>query len=171
MNIDEYVRDLYPYTSRYGAIRALPDEGQSRDVILGQLAEMAREEDARWEHGKCSGTIYHGDHDHYAFLNQCFGLFNHTNALQRDMCPSMNKLESEIVAMTLDMLHAEAVTASTPGLTPGGTLSSGGTDSILTAMLAYRNLANERGIRRPGMIWPDTAHPAFTKAATYSAWT
>ena len=42
----------------------------------------------------------------------------------------------------------------------------GGTESILNAMLAYRDYARaKRGVTRPQMIWPDTAHPAFTKAA------
>ena len=92
-------------------------------------------------------------------------MFNHTNALQRDMCPSMSRFESEIIAMTLDMLHADAVRERDPASTPCGVLGSGGTESILNAMLAYRNLANERGVARPQIIWPDTAHPAFTKGA------
>ena len=75
---------------------------------------MATEEDAFWETGKCSGTIYCGDHDHYRFLNEAFGLFAHTNVLQRDMCPSATKFEAEIIAMTLDLLHGEAVTDGTP---------------------------------------------------------
>ena len=71
---------------------------------------MAKEEDAFWETGKCSGTMYCGDHEHYDFMNEAFGLFAHVNALQRDMCPSKTKFEGEIIAMTLDLLHADAVT-------------------------------------------------------------
>ena len=55
---------------------------------------MAREEDATWETGKCSGTMYSGDHEHYAYLNDVFGLFAHVNVLQRDMCPSATKFEA-----------------------------------------------------------------------------
>ncbi len=165
MDLESIHRSLYPYAERYGVIRSLPDQGLSRETILGQLREMSAEEDARWESGKASGTIYHGDHEHYAFLNECFGLFNHVNALQRDMCPSMSRFESEIIAMTLDMLHADAVAGHHPGERPCGVLGSGGTESILNAVLAYRNLAQERGVARPVMICPDTAHPAFTKGA------
>ena len=39
---------------------------------------------------------------------------NHVNALQRDMCPSQTRFEAEIIAMTLDMLHADAVEKDTP---------------------------------------------------------
>ena len=70
---------------------------------------MAVEEDAFWETGKCSGTMYCGDHEHYAFLNEAFGLFAHVNALQRDMCPSATRFEGEIIAMALDLMHADAV--------------------------------------------------------------
>ena len=35
----------------------------------------------------------------------------------------------------------------------------------MNSVLAYRNIAQERGVARPQMIWPETAHPAFTKGA------
>jgi sphinganine-1-phosphate aldolase len=122
---------------------------------------MATEEDATWESGKCSGTMYCGDHDHYGFMNEAFGLFAHVNVLQRDMCPSATKFEAEIIAMTLDLLHADAVTDGEPV----GLVATGGTGSICHAMLAYRDHgAQHRGIKRPNVIKPETAHPAFDKA-------
>jgi glutamate/tyrosine decarboxylase-like PLP-dependent enzyme len=122
---------------------------------------MATEEDASWESGKCSGTMYCGDHDHYGFMNDAFGLFAHVNVLQRDICPSATKFEAEIIAMTLDLLHAEAVDQGEPA----GLVATGGTGSICHAVLAYREHgAKERGIRRPNVIKPETAHPAFDKA-------
>jgi glutamate/tyrosine decarboxylase-like PLP-dependent enzyme len=49
-----------------------------------------------------------------------------------------------------------------------GTVTSGGTESILLAMKTYRDWAREkRGITRPEMIAPVTAHAAFDKAAQY----
>ena len=99
----------FPYQDRFEIHRRLPEQGRSREEILAELEAMAKEEDAFWETGKCSGTMYCGDHDHYHFLNEAFGLFAHVNALQRDMCPSSTKFEAEIIAMTLDLLHAEAV--------------------------------------------------------------
>jgi glutamate/tyrosine decarboxylase-like PLP-dependent enzyme len=122
---------------------------------------MASEEDASWESGKCSGTMYCGDHDHYKFMNEAFGLFAHVNVLQRDLCPSATKFEAEIIAMTLDLLHAESVDDGEPA----GLVATGGTGSICHAMLAYREHgAQHRGIKRPNVIKPETAHPAFDKA-------
>ena len=88
-------------------------------------------------------------------------MFAHANALQRDIVTSATRFEGEIIAMTLDMLHGEAITETTPG----GLITSGGSGSIAHAMLAYREQARaERGHRRFNVIKPETAHPAFDKA-------
>ena len=150
-----------PYADRFPVNAELPAHGRPREEVLAELRAMATEEDAFWETGKCSGTMYCGDHEHYAFMNEAFGLFAHVNVLQRDMCPSATKMEGEIIAMVLDVLHAEAVS----GTTPAGIVTTGGTGSILHAMLAYReHAAQQRGITRPNVIKPETAHPAFDKA-------
>ncbi len=151
----------YRYAGRFAVNRTLPERGRPREEVLAELAAIAGEEDAFWETGKCSGTMYCGDHEHYRFLTAAFGRFAHVNALQRDMCASMTKFEGEIIAMTLDILNAGAAS----GATPAGTVTTGGTGSILHAMLAYREWASrERGITAPNVIKPETAHPAFDKA-------
>jgi len=151
----------FPYADQVPVHRTLPDRGLPRAEVLGILRTMATEEDRTWESGKCSGTMYCGDHDHYDFLNEAFSLFSHVNVLQRDMCPSATRFESEIIAMTLDLLHAEAV-GDTEAV---GLVSSGGTGSICHAVLAYRDhAAATRGTVRPNIIKPETAHPAFDKA-------
>lgn len=151
----------FPYAERFGVNRALPEKGRPRDEVLAELRTMATEEDAFWETGKCSGTMYCGDHEHYDYLTEAFGLFAHMNALQRDMCPSSTRFEGEIIAMALDLFHAEAVTDSEPA----GLVTTGGTGSIMHAVLAYReHAAATRGITRPNFIKPETGHPAFDKA-------
>jgi glutamate/tyrosine decarboxylase-like PLP-dependent enzyme len=69
------------------------------------------------------------------------------------------KFESEVVAMTADMLGAATTSDAIVG-----TVTSGGTESILMAMKAYRDRA---GIAQPEMVLPDSAHVAFDKAAQY----
>ena len=61
------------------------------------------------------------------------------------------------------------MTANMLGGVPGvcGTVSSGGTESILLAMKVYRDRASSRGITEPEMIVPSTAHAAFDKASEY----
>jgi len=102
----------YPYADRFAVHRALPESGLSRQEVLAELRAMATEEDAFWETGKCSGTMYCGDHDHYHFMNEAFGLFAHVNVLQRDMCPSATKFEAEIIAMTIGLHGAESAHAA-----------------------------------------------------------
>ncbi len=151
----------YPYAQTHDVVRGMPSEGRTRTSILQELAGFAHDEDAMWETGKCSGTMYCGDHEHYEFMGRAFELFAHVNALQRDMCPSMTKFEGEIIAMTLDLLSAGAVTGSEPA----GLVTSGGSGSILHAVLAYREWArDQRGISQPNFVKPETAHPAFDKA-------
>ncbi|HEX6422342.1 MAG TPA: aspartate aminotransferase family protein [Acidimicrobiales bacterium] len=150
----------FPYEDRFPVNRAFPDRGRPRDEVMAELRAMATEEDAFWETGRCSGTMYCGDHEHYDFMNEAFGLFAHVNVLQRDMCPSATKFEAEILAMALDLLHAEAVTDGEPA----GLVTTGGTGSILHAVLAYREQAAARGVTRPNFVKPETGHPAFDKA-------
>ena len=152
----------FPYAERYGVNRSLPEKGIPREEVLQQLATMAKEEDQFWEGGKVSGTMYCGDHEHYAFMNEAFGSYAHVNALQRDICPSASKFEGEIIAMTLDMLHADAVTDTEPV----GLVTTGGTGSILHAVLSYREHGRQtRGLDKVNIIKPETGHPAFDKAA------
>jgi sphinganine-1-phosphate aldolase len=163
--------DFYPYAERYGINRELPAAGRSREELLGELREMATEEDRVWEAGRCSGTMYSGDRDHYAFLKEAFGLFAHQNALQRDMCPSATRFEGEIIAIALSLMHGNdqpqtGRAGARPRTTePAGMVTSGGSASIAQAMLAYREEGREGcGIERPNVVKPETGHPAFDKA-------
>jgi sphinganine-1-phosphate aldolase len=151
---------FYPYAERYDVIRGLPSEGRPRQAILAELREMATLEDAKWEGGKASGSFYCGDHDHYEFLGEAYSMYSHMNALQRDVCPSATRFEGEIIAMGLDLMHASAVTDTEPA----GMITSGGSGSILHAVLAYREQATAAGKQHPNIVKPETAHPAFDKA-------
>lgn len=151
----------YPYSQTYDVLRGMPSEGRSRETILEELRTISDLENQSWESGQCSGTMYCGDHEHYAFMDKAFSLFAHVNALQRDICPSMTRFEGEIIAMTLDMLHGDAVT----GTEPVGLITSGGSGSILHAMTAYREQARASGATgRLNVVKPETGHPAFDKA-------
>ncbi len=143
----------------------LPQKGRSPETILSELGAVAKREDARWQTGQISGSYYHAGKQHFAFLNQVYGLFSHVNILQRDMCPSGTKFEAEIVSMTAKMLSSDAVPAPDEVV---GTVTFGGSESIMLPMLAYREKGRlERGITAPEMVVPTTGHPAFDKGAWY----
>ncbi|MEI7618453.1 MAG: aminotransferase class V-fold PLP-dependent enzyme [Actinomycetota bacterium] len=152
----------YPYADRYPVLRVLPEEGRDRESILGELREMATAEDSFWHTGKASGSFYCGDTDHYAFMSEAFGMYGHMNALQRDVCPSATRFEGEIIAMGLDLFNAASAGADSE---PAGMITSGGSGSILHAILAYREQARAvRGVTNPNFVKPETGHPAFDKA-------
>lgn len=151
---------LKPYRHECPAYTRLPPVGRNRDDILAGMRRLAKRETPRWRDGYVSGAVYHSDPDHLAFLSQAYALHAVSNPLHVDLWPSIARYEAEIVAMTATMLGGE------PGVC--GTVTSGGTESILLAMKTYRDWARERlGIRRPEVVAPVTAHAAFDKAAHY----
>ncbi len=157
-----------PYKGIFESYSSIPAKGRAKDSILNELATIAAQENARWETGQVSGTLYHAGKEHREFLNKVFAFFSHVNTLQLDLCPSMFKMESEIIAMTADMLHADAVKDVNPQDAVCGTVTSGGSESLLMAMKVYRDWARtEKNIAVPEVIMPHTAHPAFDKASEY----
>lgn len=160
--IQRLIEDFYPYRNRFETLRRLPEQGRDRQDLLEELRWMAEREDEKGHRGQVSGSLYHGDPEHYAFLVEAFGLFAHANVLQRDMYPSATKFEAEIVAMTAGLLSGEAA----PDVC--GVLTSGGSESLITQLLTYRDRARaERGITAPEVIVPVTAHCSLAKGAHY----
>ncbi len=137
----------------------LPATPLDRDEVLQQMAKTAADEHTDWSRGRASGAVYHGDDDHIEFLNAAYSLNSQSNPLHVDLWPSAAKYEAEIVAMTAGMLGADRTDDDIVG-----TITSGGTESIIMAMKAYRDRA---GGKRPEMVIPDSAHVAFDKAAHY----
>ena len=91
-----------------------------------------------------------------------FGLFSFVNLLQRDMCPSGTKFEAEVLAMVGKMLHGEEVTKVNRMDETAGVITSGGTESIFNAMLAYREWGRaEKEMTPSGDHCPDD-HPPGT---------
>jgi sphinganine-1-phosphate aldolase len=161
----ELRRQLKPYAGLVPSFTELPADGLARAEVTGLVERLAAAEEITWRRGYASGAVYHGDPKHVAFLNRVYAAESQSNPLHPDLWPSATKFEAEIVAMTASMLGARH---ATPGNPVVGTVSSGGTESILLAMKAYRDHARERrGIASPEIVAPVTAHAAFDKAARY----
>jgi sphinganine-1-phosphate aldolase len=158
-------RQLKPYRGELPAFPRLPAEGVPRAEVTALIERLAAAEESRWRNGFASGAVYHGDPEHVAFLNRVYAAQSQSNPLHPDLWPSATKFEAEIVSMTADMLGARHADSAAP---VAGTVSSGGTESILLAMKAYRDHARaRRGIAEPEIVAPVTAHAAFDKAARY----
>lgn len=158
--------EMKPYREKYETFRELPAKGRSREDVLAELEEMRAQESGSWKEGFVSGAVYHGDKTHIDYLNEAYNLHSQSNPLHTDLWPSASKFESEIISMTARMLSEGAPESVRENLC--GAVSSGGTESIMLAMMTYRDMAEaERGITSPEMVAPVTAHAAFDKAAHY----
>ena len=160
--------DMHPYKKLLPVFSELPEKGLEEADVLKQIAFMSDEENKKWQGGQCSGTMYHGGLEHYAFLNKVFSMYSYINLLQRDLCPSGTKFEGEVLAMVSKMLHGEEVSKLNPQDQVAGAITSGGSESIYNAMYVYREWGREhKGISAPEVVAPSTIHPAHLKAAHY----
>ncbi|KPI34850.1 Sphingosine-1-phosphate lyase [Cyphellophora attinorum] len=138
-DIESKIAADIPETSRN---LSLPAEPWSPEHLRSELATLAAAKRTRWEEGKVSGAVYHGGDE----LIKCLS------------CRAQDG--AEVVAMVLSLFNAPPEAA--------GATTSGGTESILMAVLSARNKAyHERNVTEPELIIPSTAHAAFQKAAEY----
>jgi len=137
----------------------LPKTGVPRDQVMAQMRER-KQGDADWRSGRTWSLVYPAGEDVDAMLRDANELYLYENALNPFRFPSLRSMETEVVDMTADMLHA--------GEDAAGAMTSGGTESILMGVKSARDRARaERGVERPELLAPVTAHPAFAKAAKY----
>ncbi len=161
-------KSLRPYDEHIPSFITLPEGGKDEEEVLSMMEQMQEAETKRWVEGYVSGTVYHGDPNHIAFMNRVYALHSQLNPLHADLWPSAVKYESEVVSMTAHMLNAQEAERLHPDTEVCGTVTSGGTESILMAMKTYRDWARaEKGIKHPNVVMPVSAHPAFDKAGEY----
>jgi glutamate/tyrosine decarboxylase-like PLP-dependent enzyme len=159
--------ELEQSRGRFPVYRRLPARGVAGGEILAAMRAAAEQEQERWQSGRVSGAVYHGGAEHVQLLSDVYGLYSQSNPLHADVWPSAGKYEAEIISMTAGLLGAAGASADAPARVCGS-VTSGGTESILLAMKAYRDCARaERNIARPEIVVPETAHAAFDKAAEY----
>ena len=137
---------------------ALPAQGRKHEDVLAELAGYAAG-DPDYRHGRLWSLVYYLDEQHEAFLGRAYQAFSSANGLNPTAFKSLKRLENDIIAGVSDLLHG------TPEVC--GVVTSGGTESCLLAVKTYRDLARRRGVKRPEMVLPTTAHVAWFKASEY----
>ncbi|MDX6247768.1 MAG: sphinganine-phosphate aldolase [Kribbellaceae bacterium] len=91
---------------------------------------------------------------------QALAMYGASNGLDPTVFPSLRTLENSLVGWTTRLMQG--------GPDVVGTVTSGGTESILLAVQTARDAAADAsGVRSPSMVLPSTAHAAFHKAAHY----
>ncbi|UMG94734.1 aspartate aminotransferase family protein [Nocardioides sp. TF02-7] len=134
-----------------------PTSPQSPTSPLARLADL-RADDLPVHTGRTLAYVFDsGLPEVDRVAREAVAAFASTNGLDPTAFPSLLQMENELVGFAARLLEApeDAV----------GTVTSGGTESVLLAVQAARDGAP--GVHRPSMVLPDTAHAAFHKAAHY----
>jgi glutamate/tyrosine decarboxylase-like PLP-dependent enzyme len=135
-----------------------PDKGTPREDLTSRLND-AISRDADWRGGKIFSLVYFAGDEVAEVLKAAYTTAFYTNGLGPAAFKSLKKFESEVIAMTADLLHYPEA---------AGNMTSGGTESILMGVKTARDWARaEKGIAHPQIVVPVTAHPAFDKSANY----
>jgi glutamate/tyrosine decarboxylase-like PLP-dependent enzyme len=137
----------------------LPSSGVPADQVLARL-DALKEHDVRWRDGRAFTLAYYAGPEVAAVADEAYRRFSTDNALNTDAFPSLRTIQAEVVGVVADWLQA--------GPDAAGFMTSGGTESILMAVKAARERGRaERGVTRPNVVLPTSAHAAFEKGCYY----
>ena len=130
--------------------------GMPTEDVLGALRAM-QAADLPAHGGRTLAYVYDsGLADADAVGLEALAMFASSNALDPTAFPSLQVMENDLVALAGGLVHAP------PGY--AGSVTSGGTESIILAVLAAREGA---GRDNPTLVMPSSAHAAFRKAGKY----
>ena len=116
--------------------RRFPIHGRSWDEVRAAMEE-ARRDDLPWYNQRMfKGGSYYGGADVVDVANDAYRMYINYNALfANTMFPSLARYEAEIVGALLEMLNAPEGA--------GGSITTGGTESIMMAVKTAREWAGE----------------------------
>ncbi|KAL9979255.1 hypothetical protein ACROYT_G016892 [Oculina patagonica] len=157
--LDEMGRVAFPARPGETFHMTLPAKGMSEKELMKEIDDYLKLGDVKWQEGRVSGAIYNGGKELTDVLTKVYAKYTWANPLHVDIFPDVRKMEAEVVQMCVNMFRG--------GKDACGTMTTGGTESILMACKAYREWARERGITKPEIVAPISIHAAFDKAAHY----
>jgi len=133
---------------------SLPESGWNRDKIVSEVETLLGLGDYKALSGICHKPE---DKTRTEVITHIYTMTAYTNPLNPDAFPGVRKMEAEVVRMTGNLFNG--------GPDMCGTMTSGGSESLILAVLAYRGYAREtRGVTRPNIVIPVTGHVALDKA-------
>lgn len=142
------------------AVKTIPAAGVDHGELLARLAAL-HDGDVDWKGGRAFSLVYHASDEHMALLKQASSTFFCENGLNPMAFKSLKRMEGEVVRMAANLMNGDENVV--------GTMTTGGTESLLMAVKTYRDHARKHKpwILFPEMVLPATAHVAFDKAAHY----
>ncbi|KAA1420069.1 aspartate aminotransferase family protein [Mumia zhuanghuii] len=127
------------------------------DAIRARLAQL-RDGDLPTHGGRTLAYVYDsGIAEADALGREALAAYGATNGLDPTAFPSLLAMERELVAFAKPLFHAPAEAV--------GTVTSGGTESVLLAVQTARDARPD--VERPVMVVPSSIHAAFHKAEHY----
>jgi glutamate/tyrosine decarboxylase-like PLP-dependent enzyme len=137
--------------------KTLPKTSSGVDDVMRDMRAM-QSHDGNYRGSRTWGLIYNAGPDVDAILHAAVDHTLKENALNPLVFPSLREMQRDVVAISSSLMHG--------GEDCGGSMTSGGTESIFMAVKTARDRARaERGVRQGKIVIPRTAHPAFVKAA------
>ena len=137
----------------------IPPKGRNEEDILADLRSFGRD-DPDYRNARTWSLVYYLGEAHERFINRAYALYSSANGLNPTAFRSLKKIENDIIGVIAGLFHGDEDVC--------GVMTSGGTESCLLAVKTYRDYGRaRRGIRRPEMILPVTAHVAWFKGAEY----
>jgi sphinganine-1-phosphate aldolase len=136
------------------------DKGMSGEDLLDYMGSL-RGEDKDFKGGKIWNLVYHISEEQDEVMKKAHNMFFSENYLNPLAFKSLKNLETELLKMGVEIFHGDDQVV--------GSITSGGTESILLPCKTYRDMAKAQKpwIRNPNMVAPETIHVAFEKAAKY----
>ena len=102
---------------------------------LKSLLHNLKSNDMDWSNYRAFSMVFRAGEDVADIVRSALGEYVFENGLSPFAFPSLLRMETEVVAMTADLLHG--------GETAAGNMTSGGTESIMMAVKAARDYARE----------------------------
>ena len=138
--------------------KVAPEKGRPFDEILKELDSFGIN-DPKYKDAKTWSLVYYLNEDYTNFLQEAYGKYFSANGLNPTAFKSLKKLEKDVIKFTAELFHVDDEAC--------GVMTSCGTESCMLAVKTYRDLGRAKGIRKPEMIIPETAHVAWDKGSEY----
>ncbi len=135
-----------------------PQKGRPFDEILAELDSFGVN-DPQYKDAKTWSLVYYLNEEYTDFLQQAYGKYFSANGLNPTAFKSLKRLEKEVLKFTAELFHVDEEAC--------GVMTSCGTESCMLAVKTYRDLGRSKGIKKPEMIIPETAHVAWDKGSEY----
>lgn len=134
--------------------KLIPDQGITKEKIFKIVSQRNSK-----PNNKISGTIYNNRQIVASISNYMYNLYQYSNPLHSDVFPELIKMESEIISMIGNLFDLPK--------TGGGNLTTGGTESTILAVKAYKKYKKKNRYLNFGqleVLTTKAGHAAINKA-------